>query len=89
MIWFLLSSYFSPTFFMLEAPTFLLFFLQKSLESLWVTWGQKLRHHAKSKENLFNTLGVTFLKWSSWILLKIIFEVVIMNGAQNVCLDVL
>ena len=31
-------------------------------------WGQKLQ--AKSAENLFNTLAVTFLKQSSWILLK-------------------
>ena len=27
--------------------------------------GQKLGHQAKSKENLFNTLAVTFLKQSS------------------------
>ena len=36
----------------------------------WVTWGQKLGHWAKSAENLVNTLAVTFLKQSSWILLK-------------------
>ena len=36
----------------------------------WVTWGQKLGHQAKSKENLVNTLVVTFLKLSSWVLLK-------------------
>ena len=36
----------------------------------WVTWYQKLSHLAKSKENLVDALEVTFLKWSSWILLK-------------------
>ena len=36
----------------------------------WVTWGQKLGHLARSAENLVNTLAVTFLKQSSWILLK-------------------
>ena len=35
------------------------------------TWDQKLGHLAKSKENLVNTLAVTFLKQSSYILLKI------------------
>ena len=39
-----------------------------------VTWGKKLGHLAKSAVKLI-TLGVTFLKQSSWILLK------------NVCLD--
>ena len=29
-----------------------------------VTWSQKLGHQAKSKENLVNTLVVTFLKQS-------------------------
>ena len=33
-------------------------------------WGQKLGHLAKSAENFVNTLAVTFLKQSSWILLK-------------------
>ena len=32
--------------------------------------GLKLGHRAKSAENLVNILGVTFLKQSSWILLK-------------------
>ena len=32
--------------------------------------GQNLGHRAKSAENLVNTLAVTFLKQSSWILLK-------------------
>ena len=32
--------------------------------------GSKLGHQAKSKENLVNTLAITFLKQSSWILLK-------------------
>ena len=36
----------------------------------WVTWGKKLGHQVKSKEKLVNTLEVTFLKQSSWILLK-------------------
>ena len=36
--------------------------------------GKKLGHQAKSAENLVNTLAVTF-------------EAVIMNLAQNVCLD--
>ena len=36
-------------------------------------WGQKLGHLAKSAENLVNTLAVTFF--------------IIMNLAQNVCLD--
>ena len=36
----------------------------------WVTWGSKTSHRAKSAENLVNTLAVTFLKQSSWILLK-------------------
>ena len=31
----------------------------------WVTWGQKLGHQAKSKEDLVNALEVTFLKRSS------------------------
>ena len=31
---------------------------------------EKLGHQAKSKENFVNTLAVTFLKQSSWILLK-------------------
>ena len=38
-------------------------------------WGQKLGHLAKSAENLVNTLAVTF------------FEAVILNLAQNDCLD--
>ena len=38
-------------------------------------WGQKLCHRAKSKEDLVNTQGGH------------IFEAVIMNLAQNVCLD--
>ena len=33
-------------------------------------WGQKLGHQPKSAENLVNTLAVTFLKQSSWSLLK-------------------
>ena len=37
--------------------------------------GQTLGHLAKSAENLVNTLVVTF------------FEAIIMNLAQNVCLD--
>ena len=37
-------------------------------------WCQKLGHRAKSAENLVNTSGH-------------IFEVIIMNVAQNVCLD--
>ena len=37
----------------------------------WVTWGKKLGHKTKSKENLVNTLAVTFLKHSPWIFLKI------------------
>ena len=36
----------------------------------WVTWGQKLGHLAKSAKTFVNTLAVTFLKQSSWILLK-------------------
>ena len=36
----------------------------------WVSWGQKLGHQAKPAENFVNTLAVTFLKQSSWILLK-------------------
>ena len=36
--------------------------------------GQKLGHQAKSKEDLVNTLEVTF------------FEAIIMNLTQNVCL---
>ena len=88
----------------------------------WVMWGQKLGHQAKSAENV-NTLAVTFLKQSSWILLNMfvlmisrsssklghlgsktrspgkisgkscyhssgyIFEAIIINLAQNVCLD--
>ena len=36
----------------------------------WVTWGQKLSHQAKSKENLVNTPEVTLFKQSSWILPK-------------------
>ena len=36
----------------------------------WVTWGKKLGHQVKSKEKLVNTLEVTFLKQSIWILLK-------------------
>ena len=35
----------------------------------------KTRYQAKSRKNLVNTLGVTF------------FQVIIMNLAQNVCLD--
>ena len=38
-------------------------------------WCQKLGHQAKPAENLVNTLAVTF------------FEAIIMNLAQNVCLD--
>ena len=89
----------------------------------WVTLVQKLGHQAKSAENLVNILAVTFLKQSSWILLKMfvlimsrsssklghlgsktgspdqisgkfcyhssghIFEAVIINLTQNVCLD--
>ena len=47
------------------------------LDQVWnsVTWGQKLGHQAKSKENLVNTLVVTF------------FEAIIVNIAQYVCLD--
>ena len=41
----------------------------------WVTWGKKLGHQAKSKENLDNTPEVT------------IFEVIIMNIAQSICVD--
>ena len=37
------------------------------------TGSQKLGHQAKSKENLVNTLEVTFLKQSSWILPKMFF----------------
>ena len=33
-------------------------------------WGRKLGHQAKSKEDLVNTLEVTFLKQSSQILIK-------------------
>ena len=36
----------------------------------WASWGQKLGHQSKSKENLVNTLAVT---------------AIIMNLAQNVC----
>ena len=36
----------------------------------WVTWYQKLGHLAKSKDYPVDALEVTFLKWSSWILLK-------------------
>ena len=39
-----------------------------------VTWGQKPGHRAKSAENLVNTSGH-------------IFQAIIMNLAQNVCLD--
>ena len=35
-----------------------------------VTWGKKIGHLAKSKEDLVNTLEVTFLKQSSEILFK-------------------
>ena len=28
----------------------------------WVTWSQKLGHQARSKENLIDTIEVTFLK---------------------------
>ena len=35
-----------------------------------MTWGKKLGHWAKSKEELVNCPEVTFLKQSSWILLK-------------------
>ena len=28
--------------------------------SNWITWGEKLGHQTKSKENLVNTLEVTF-----------------------------
>ena len=43
------------------------------LGQVWngVTWGKKLGHLAKSAENLVNTLPATFLKQSSWILLKL------------------
>ena len=30
-------------------------------DSNWITWGEKLGHRAKSKENLVDTLEVTFL----------------------------
>ena len=38
--------------------------------------GQKLGHRIKSAENIVNTLAVTFLKQSSWILLKIIVLII-------------
>ena len=48
-----------------------MFILMISRSSLkLVTWYQKLGHLANSKENLVDALEVTFLKWSSWILLK-------------------
>ena len=47
-----------------------------------VTSGQKLGHRAKSAENLVNTLAVTFLKQSSWILLKI-FVLMISRSVWN------
>ena len=47
----------------------------------WVTWGQKRDHQAKSKENLVNTLVITFLKQSSWILLKMF--VLMMSGWRS------
>ena len=40
----------------------------------WVIWGKKLGHLAKSAEKRINTSGH-------------IFEAIIMNLAQNVCLD--
>ena len=47
----------------------------------WVTWGQKLGHLAKFAENLI-TLVITFLKQSSWILLKM-FVLMILSQVQN------
>ena len=40
----------------------------------WVTWGQKLGHQVKSKENIVNTRGH-------------IFQAIIFNLAQNVYPD--
>ena len=48
----------------------------------WVTLGQKVGHQARSAENFVNTLVVTFLKQSSWILLKM-FVLMISSQVRN------
>ena len=39
-----------------------MFVLLILVDQNWVTWGQKLGHKAKSRENLVNTLEVKYLK---------------------------
>ena len=48
----------------------------------WVTWDQKLGHLAKSAENLVITLAVTFLKQSSWILLKMFVLMIFRSSSK-------
>ena len=49
----------------------------------WVTWGQKIGHQAKSKENLVNTLAVIFLQQPSWILLETLILMISRSSSKQ------